>query len=158
MTPADFNLIYVLVSLYWDGLSTSWWYPFNLKYTTMAVSIFLLDFRPYYGPYNKKTEPKYCWWYNFVLLSIMAQSCAIKIHDEMRTISQSMPITLNAPHSIKNADTLETLTRQLCPFKLSCSHRYVAEWVSKCMVEGVSEWVRVTLCWVSRKISDWVNE
>ena len=106
----------------------------------------------------KKQNQKYCWWYNFVLLSIMAQSCAIKIHDEMRTISQSMPITLNAPHSIKNADTLETLTRQLCPFKLSSSHRYVAEWVSKCMVEGVSDWVRVTLCWVSRKISDWVNE
>ena len=39
----------------------------------------------------------------------------------------------------KNADTLETLTRQLWPFKLSCSHGYVAELAEKGMVEWMSE-------------------
>ena len=52
---------------------------------------------------------------------------------------KSMSRTLNGPHSNQNADSLKTLTRQLCPFKLSCSHKYVAEWVKKCMVECMSE-------------------
>ena len=37
---------------------------------------------------------------NITTLFYWAQSCAVKIHYEMRTILKSMPITLNAPHSI----------------------------------------------------------
>ena len=71
--------------------------------------------------------------------------CCKDISNEKKK-SKSMSITLNGPHSNQNADSLKTLTRQLCPFKLSCSHKYVAEWVKKCMVEyeWVKEWVSVT--------------
>ena len=70
--PSDVNLIHVIEKwlqilsqpMYWylytemASPQQPCWYPLNLKlkYTTMAVFIFLLDFRPYYGQDNKKNS------------------------------------------------------------------------------------------------------
>ena len=121
--PSDFNLIHVLVSIYWDGLSTSCWYPLNLKlkYTTMAVFILLLDFRPYYGQDNYKTVKnqkavKHIMHIILVIMQLCSTGhygsipcCKYTLWNETNFAKQANNACM---HHIpfKNADTLETLT------------------------------------------------